>query len=89
MNYEKIEPQNFNKKIRKNLLKKRTEIKGNKHAKYSLDEESDNDLNTNKKSNNKSVNFLFERKKEKSGTNFKQKSVKYLGQKLIKFDIPD
>ena len=83
MNYEKIEPQNFNKKIRKNLLKKRTEIKGNKHAKYSLDEENDNDLNTNKKNNNKNVNFFFERKKEKSGTNFKQKSVKYLRQKLI------
>ena len=58
------------KKIRKNLLKKRTEIKGNKHAKYSLDEENDNDLNTNKKNNNKNVNFFFERKKEKSGANF-------------------
>ena len=35
----------------------KTEIKGNKHDKYSLDEEYDNDLNTNKKTNNKNINF--------------------------------
>ena len=48
--YLKLEEKDFK-------IVSKTEIKGNKHTKYSLDEEDDNDLNTNKKTNNKNINY--------------------------------
>ena len=78
------------KKLKKKLQKKRTEIpelfKKEQHGKYSIDDDVDDyELDINKITRKKASPIA--NKKDKSSTNLKLKTGKYFLTKLIKYDI--
>ena len=90
--FEKKKRESCLKKMKKKILKKRTEIpdifKKNYHGKYSLDDDNDDIMELDSNKINKIKNFSLS-KKDKSSTNLREKTGKYFGVKLIEYETSD
>ena len=89
--FEKKKRESCLKKLKKKILKKRTEIPDifnkNHHGKYSLDDDND-DIELDPNRINKNINFSLS-KKDKSSTNLREKTGKFFGIKLIEYETSD